>query len=100
MRKLASVQKIEAIHPIEGRDQIGLAVVLGWQVIVRYDQFREGDLCVYCEVDSVLPEVPEFEFLRKCNFRIKTMKMAGLSRRACACPCLTCRMETTPLAMT
>ena len=53
MRKLASSQKIEAIHPIEGRDQIGLAQVLGWQVIVRYDQFKEGDLCVYCEVDSV-----------------------------------------------
>ena len=86
MRKLASVQKIEAIHPIEGRDQIGLAVVLGWQVIVRYDQFREGDLCVYCEVDSVLPEVPEFEFLRKCNFRIKTMKMAGVVSQGLCLP--------------
>ena len=86
MRKLASVQKIEAIHHIEGRDQIGLAEVLGWQVIVRYDQFKAGDLCIYCEVDSVLPEVPEFEFLRKCNFRIKTMKMAGVISQGLCLP--------------
>ena len=86
MRKLASIQKIEAIHPIEGRDQIGLAQVLGWQVIVRYDQFKEGDLCVYCEVDSVFPETPEFEFLRRCNFRIKTMKMAGVISQGLCLP--------------
>ena len=86
MRKLASIQKIEAIHPIEDRDQIGLAQVLGWQVIVRYDQFKEGDLCVYCEVDSVFPETPEFEFLRRCNFRIKTMKMAGVISQGLCLP--------------
>ena len=77
MRNLASVQRITAIHPIEGRDQIGLAEVLGWHVIVRYDQFKEGDLCVYFEIDSVLPENETFEFMRKHGFRVKTMKMAG-----------------------
>lgn len=36
------------------------------------------------EVDSILPEKPEFEFLRKKDFRIKTMKMAGvLSQGIC-----------------
>jgi len=30
------------------------------------------------EIDSVLPERPEFEFLRSKDFRIKTMKMAGV----------------------
>lgn len=36
------------------------------------------------EIDSVLPEKPEFEFLRKRDFRIKTMKMAGvLSQGIC-----------------
>lgn len=78
MRHLASVKKISSIVPIEGRDHIVLAAVDGWSVIVRKDQFVEGDLCVYCEVDSVMPETETFEFLRSKNFRIKTMKMAGV----------------------
>lgn len=46
--------------------------------IVKKDEFKVGDLCVYVEIDSVLPEREEFEFLRDKNFRIKTMKMAGV----------------------
>lgn len=57
---------------------IGLAIVDGWQVIVQKSQFQPGDKCVYVEIDSVMPEKPEFEFLRKRDFRIKTMKMAGV----------------------
>ena len=78
MRKLASIQRIERIDPIEGKDKIGLALVENWHVIVRYDQFLPGDLCVYVEIDSVLPEKPEFEFLRSKKFRIRTMKMSGV----------------------
>lgn len=78
MRKLASVKKISNISPIEGRDRIVLATVDGWSVIVKKDEFRVGDLCVYVEIDSVMPEKPEFEFLRKTGFRIKTMRMAGV----------------------
>lgn len=78
MRKLASIQRIEEMNPIEGRDQIVLARVLGWQVIVRKADYNVGDLCCYIEIDSVLPEKPEFEFLRPKKFHIKTMKMAGV----------------------
>ena len=78
MRKLCSVQKIEWLRPIEGRDFIELAGVLGWQVIVKKGEFSVGDLCVYVEIDSQLPEKPEFEFLRSKKFRIRTMKMAGV----------------------
>ena len=78
MRNLASIKVISDIIPIEGKDRIVLAVVDGWNVIVQKDQFSIGDKCVYIEIDSVLPEKPEFEFLRKGGFRIKTMKMAGV----------------------
>lgn len=77
MRKLASIKRISSISPIEGKDRIVLAGVDGWSVIVKKGEFQVGDLCVYVEIDSVLPERPEFEFLRKNDFRIKTMKMAG-----------------------
>lgn len=78
MRTLASIKEIAALHPIEGKDRIELAVIDGWSVIVKKNEFQVGDRCVYCEIDSVLPEKPEFEFLRNKNFRIKTMKMGGV----------------------
>lgn len=78
MRKLASIKIINDIRPIEGRDRIELAIVDGWSVIVKKNEFNIGDKCIYIEIDSVLPEKPEFEFLRSKNFRIKTMKMAGV----------------------
>lgn len=77
MRELAHIKVISDISPIEGKDRIALATVDGWQVIIQKSEFDIGDKCVFCEIDSVLPEKPEFEFLRKNNFRIKTMKMAG-----------------------
>lgn len=39
MRKLASIQTVSEIHPIEGKDRIVLAIVQGWQVIVRKDEY-------------------------------------------------------------
>ena len=64
MRTLASIQKIEWKRPIEGRDRIELCGVLGWQLITKKDEFQVGDLCVFIEPDAVLPDKPEFDFLR------------------------------------
>ena len=52
MRKLASIQKIIALDPIDGADAIERATVLGWQLVVKKGEFNIGDLCVYCEIDS------------------------------------------------
>lgn len=76
-RKLSSIQKILKVEPISGADSIEAAGVLGWQVVVKKGEFKPGDLCVYCEIDSVLPEKPEFEFLRERKFRIKTVRLRG-----------------------
>lgn len=78
MRKLASVQEITELQPINGADRIVLATVLGWHVIVQKDEYKVGDKTIYVEIDSVLPEKPEFEFLRPKKFRIRTMKMKGV----------------------
>ncbi len=77
MRKLASIQKVIAIDPIEGADAIVRATVLGWQLVVKKDEFRVGDLVIYCEIDSLMPNRPEFEFLRPRAMRIKTVRLRG-----------------------
>ena len=83
-RKLASIKTINDLLPIEGKDRIELAIVDGWQIIVKKGEYKIGDKTVFVEIDSVLPEKPEFEFLRSKNFRIKTMKMSGvLSQGIC-----------------
>jgi len=76
-RKLASIQKISKLEPIKGADNIEKATVLGWELVVKKGEFKENDLCVYCEVDSILPDRKEFEFLRERKFRIRTVKLKG-----------------------
>ena len=77
MRKLASIQRINAVEPIEGADAIERVRVLGWYVVVKKGEFKVDDLVVYCEIDSLLPDRPEFEFLRPRGFRIRTIKLKG-----------------------
>ncbi|MEO0040708.1 MAG: hypothetical protein RL329_156 [Bacteroidota bacterium] len=77
MRQLASIQKIRALEPIEGADVILKATVLGWQLVVKKDEFQVGDLCVYCEIDCLMPHKPEFEFLKPRGMRIKTIRLRG-----------------------
>ena len=94
MRKLASIQTVNAAGPISNADAIEKIRVLGWWVVVKKGEFKPGDRLVYCEIDSLLPERPEFEFLRPncfknavtdasgtviqpAGFRIKTVKLRG-----------------------
>ena len=76
MRKLATIQTIIDIKDIIGADNIQLATVLGWGVIVKKNEYKVGDVVVYVEIDSKLPELPEFEFLRPKKFIIKTYKLS------------------------
>lgn len=75
IRKLATIAKIKNIEPIDGADSIEVATIRGWKVVIKKNDFIIGDLCVYCEIDSVLPDNNVFEFLRNKNFRIKTIKL-------------------------
>ena len=65
MRRLATVRTISDISPIDGADHIELAIVDGWQCVVRKGAFTVGQLVIYCEIDTLLPVLPQYEFLRK-----------------------------------
>lgn len=74
-RELAYIVKIDEIKSIKGYDRVEYARVGGWWVIVRKDQFKVGDIAIYIEVDSKVPEKGPFMFLEKRNFKVKTLKM-------------------------
>ena len=81
MRKLASIQRIWKIEPIEDADRIELAHVLGWQCVVNKGQFRAMDPAVYFEVDSFLPVAPQFEFMRASSYRKSDIMGEGFKLR-------------------
>ena len=73
-RQLAYVVTIDEIHPIPGKDKVECAVVGGWTIMVRKDQFKPGDPAIYFEIDSKVPETEPFEFLAQKKYKIKTQR--------------------------
>lgn len=85
-RKMASVQQIAEIKPIEGADRIVAYRINGWWVVDSKDKYAVGDYVVYCEVDSWIPhelapflskgkEPREFEGIK--GERLKTIRLKG-----------------------
>lgn len=91
MRKLVTIDKIVDIQPIPDADNIEMVRVRNWQCVTqKTNNFKVGDLCVYFEIDSLLPMEPRWEFLGKEGtrkveiegvthegYRIRTMKFRG-----------------------
>lgn len=89
MRKLASIQIVSELLPIEGADAIELAKMQdnAWQCVVKKGELKVGDLAVYMEIDSLLPVRDEFAFMASrgtktmadgsVGFRLKTVKLKG-----------------------
>lgn len=86
MRRLTSVEKVIDIRPIENADNIEVATVKGWDIVVKKNEFKVDDEAVYFEVDSWVPNTLA-PFLCKSNTpkvymgvegeRLKTIKLRG-----------------------
>lgn len=86
-RKLASIQVVTEVNPIEGADRIEQIKVLGWSLVAKKEEFSSGDLCVFFEIDSVLPEdAPWAAFMKDRKYRVKTVKMRGCLSQGLALP--------------
>ncbi len=97
--KLATVERILSIMPIEGADKIVLATVLGWQVVIKKEEFQVGDLCVYIPIDTIVNPTKEcFKFLvdqKNPNVwpRINTIRLKGKHSQGLVVP-LDCLDQT------
>jgi RNA ligase (TIGR02306 family) len=88
-RKLASIQQISEIVPIEGADKIVCVKILGWQCVALKTEFSVNDKCVFFEIDSVLPIAQWNDHLRKeptKPLRIKTIRLRGALSQGLAMP--------------
>jgi len=86
MRKLATVRSIDEINPIPDADAIEVATVGGWNVVVKKGEYKAGDVVVYLEIDSWVPnEIAPFlskgqeprEYNGVKGERLKTVKLRG-----------------------
>ena len=87
MRQMATIRRIDEINPIDGADAIEVATVGGWKVVVKKGEFSAGELAVYCEIDSWIPNdvapfltkpghpVKEYEGIPGARWR--TVKLRG-----------------------
>lgn len=80
-RALASIKQIKQLRPFYSdfenkveAESVCEALIEGWSVMVKRGEFNEGDLCVFFEIDSILPECEWSEFMRSRKFRVQTMK--------------------------
>lgn len=106
MRQLATIQTIAEVQPIDGADSIEKVRVNDWWCVAKKGEFKEGDLCVYFEIDSLLPkDNPAFAFLEKGTktkrmtvdgveyegYRLKTVRLRGQISQGLALPVETFR---------
>lgn len=73
-RKLASIQKIKAIKSIEGADRIECVQILNWDCVAKKGEYEVGDMVVYFEIDSLLPDIPLLEWLKGSSWSQKLNK--------------------------
>lgn len=58
-----NVVKIEEILPHPNADTLGIVYIGGYQVVVKKDNFKVGDLALYVQPDTIVPVLPAFAFL-------------------------------------
>lgn len=86
MRKLATVETIAAIKEHSNADALEIALVRGWQVVIRKNEFQPGERVVFFEIDSWIPtelapflskdkEPRVFEGVK--GERLKTIRLRG-----------------------
>ena len=84
-RKLVKVVQVDDVLVHDNADSLEIAIIGGWQCVVRKGEFSKGDYAVYFEIDSMLPLTdPRFESFAGRNeyvvdgttyTRIRSMKL-------------------------
>jgi RNA ligase (TIGR02306 family) len=74
---LASIQKVVAVEKHPNADLLDITQVLNYKCITKRNQFKVGDLVVFIEPDSVLPDKPWATFYNSKSNRVKAIRLRG-----------------------
>lgn len=88
---MVTICKIDEILEHPNADRLEIAQVKGWKVICQKDIYKKGDLVIYFEIDSVLPEeieriiFPEGSKVTLSRSRVKTVKIRQMYSQGLIC---------------
>lgn len=80
---LVSVARIKEVFKHPNADRLDIVRINEWQCVATTGEFKEGDLCIYFEIDAILPIAVESAIfgadakVRLHNARVKTIKLRG-----------------------
>ncbi|MCK4359146.1 MAG: hypothetical protein KAW92_10485 [Candidatus Cloacimonetes bacterium] len=63
-------------HP--DADLLSIATVKGWQCVVKTSDFDGVELGAYIPLDSILPPMPEWEYMQSKKYRVRTIRLRGI----------------------
>ena len=88
-RELAYTVEITDVKKHPNADRLDIVVVNGWNVISGRDEFKKGEIAVFFEIDSKLPEVKPFtdmEFLASKHYKISSQRIRGVISQGLVVP--------------
>jgi len=75
--KLASIERILEVLKHPNADALDIVKVLGYQCIVKKDQYKVNDLTVFIQPDTVLPDAEWSAFYKSKSNRVRSIKLRG-----------------------
>lgn len=80
-RALARIVILDDVLPHTNANALELAIVGGWQMVVKLGEFKKGDKALFCEIDSMVPTArPEFAFLEARTADVKVINEISYAR--------------------
>ena len=73
--KLASIEKVKEVIKHPNADALDILSVLGFKCIVKRDQFAVGELVIFIQPDTVLPDKEWAAFYRAKSNRVKAIRL-------------------------
>lgn len=87
--KLATIEKLHSVRPHPDPEVLKLEVgkIKEWPVVIPKGQFKDGDLVIFIQIDSIVPESNSyFEFMRRQKFRVWNARFKGAPSQGLVCP--------------
>ncbi|CAJ2505836.1 Uu.00g132300.m01.CDS01 [Anthostomella pinea] len=71
-RRLVTIRRIASVHPIRGGSSHDVVMVDCWSVVAKkHEEYKAGDLVVFFEIDSFLPDTTYFwEYVATSNLKM------------------------------
>lgn len=76
--KLASIEQIKLVEKHPNADSLDLVQVLNYKCIVKLGQYKVGDIVVFIQPDTVLPDAPWAAFYKSKSNRVKAIRLRNV----------------------